>query len=349
MPVATHAAFRHVSTDEARESGAGMLLANTYHLMLRPGREVFERLGGVHGFMQWSGPVLTDSGGYQIFSLPEDRAITEKGAHFRSFHDNSRQLLSPETSIVMQQAMGAEVMMALDVCIHSTADERHTREAMARTHRWALRSLEARARNETGQALFGIVQGGVFPQLRDESAAFLTALPFHGFAVGGLAVGEGKEARESVTLHTAAQLPVDRPRYLMGVGTPLDLVEGVLRGIDLFDCIIPTKMAQQGYAYTWGGLVRITRQAHRLEEGPLDPECDCAVCSRYSRAYLQHLLWGKHALGARLLSLHNLRHYQLLMGRVRHAIRTGTFVPLYAELKARWAPRPRERERRQAS
>ncbi len=337
MPVATHANIRHVSADELREAGARVLLANTYHLMLRPGAEVFERFRGIHRFMSWDGLVLTDSGGFQIFSLPSDREITEKGAHFRSFIDNSRRLLSPETSIAMQQAIDSDIMMVLDVCIDSTTPEAGTREAMERTHRWALRSLQQKQKVDSGQALFAIVQGGVFPHLRTESAAFLTEHPFDGFAIGGLAVGETREELYSMTEHTAAKLPADKPRYLMGVGTPRDLVEAVRRGIDMFDCIIPTKMAQQGYAYTFSGLVRITRQAFRLSDEPLDAECDCPVCTLHPRGYLQHLVVGKHALGVRLLSIHNLHHYLILMRRMREAIRAGEFDALYRRIKEVWA------------
>ncbi len=341
MPVATHAAFRHLGMEEVWDTGARILLANTYHLMLRPGAEVFRKFGGIHSFMQWEGAVLTDSGGFQIFSLPEDRQITERGAQFRSFHDNSRQMLSPESSIAMQQAINAEIMMVLDVCIDSRTDEAGTREAMERTHRWALRSLEAKEKTPTGQALFGIVQGGVHSRLRDESAAFLTQHPFDGFAIGGLAVGETKEERETMTARVTGALPTDKPRYLMGVGTPMDLVEGVMRGVDMFDCIIPTKMAQQGYAYTFQGLVRITRMVYRLDDSPLDPACDCGVCKRYTRGYLQHLMRGKHHLGSRMLSVHNVRHFQLLMGRLREAILQGRYAQVYQELKATIAP-PRE-------
>ncbi len=341
MPVATHAAFRHLGMEEVWGTGARVLLANTYHLMLRPGAEVFRKFGGIHPFMQWDGAVLTDSGGFQIFSLPEDRLITEKGAHFRSFYDNSRQLLSPESSIAMQQAINSEIMMVLDVCIDSRTDEAGTREAMERTHRWALRSLKAKDKEATGQALFAIVQGGVHPHLRDESAAFLTQHPFDGFAIGGLAVGETKEERETMTARVTGSLPADKPRYLMGVGTPMDLVEAVMRGVDMFDCIIPTKMAQQGYAYTFQGLVRITRMVYRLDDSPLDPACDCHVCTKYTRGYLQHLMRGKHHVGSRMLSIHNVRHFQLLMGRLREAILQGRYAQVYRELKAAIAP-PKE-------
>ena len=338
MPVATHASFRHLGMEEVKTTGAKILLSNTYHLMLKPGIDVFRKFGGIHPFMKWDGAVLTDSGGFQIFSLPEDRLITEKGAHFRSFYDNSRQLLSPESSIAMQQAINAEIMMVLDVCIDSRTDEAGTREAMERTHRWALRSLAAKQQVDSGQALFAIVQGGVHPKLRDESAAFLTQHPFEGFAIGGLAVGETKEERETMTERVTASLPTDKPRYLMGVGTPMDLVEAVMRGVDMFDCIIPTKMAQQGYAYTFGGLVRITRMVYRLDDSPLDPACDCLICKRYTRGYLQHLMRGKHHLGSRMLSIHNVRHYQLLMGRLRAAILQGSYAQAYRELKAAIAP-----------
>jgi queuine tRNA-ribosyltransferase len=251
--------------------------------------------------------------------------VTERGARFRSFHDNSRQMLSPETSIAMQQAINSEIMMVLDVCIDARSDEPTAREAMERTHRWALRSLAARDAVDTGQALFAIVQGGVHPALRDASAAFLTAHPFDGFAIGGLAVGESKDDKDAITQRVTRLLPADRPRYLMGVGTPLDLLEGVRRGIDMFDCIIPTKMAQQGYAYTFSGLVRVTRQEYRLRDAPLDEGCDCTVCRRYSLGYLHHLMRGKHTLGSRFVSIHNLRHFQQVMALARQAILAGTF------------------------
>jgi queuine tRNA-ribosyltransferase len=332
MPVATHAEVRGMHTGEVWDTGARILLSNTYHLMLRPGAAAFRKLGGIHGMMRWEGGVLTDSGGYQIFSLEGSREITEKGALFRSIHDNSRQMLSPESSIAMQQDIGSDIMMVLDVCIASTTDENGTREAMERTHRWAVRSLAARDAVPSGQALFGIVQGGIFPALRRESAGFLTELPFEGFAVGGLAVGEGKEARNAMCALSTSLLPADKPRYLMGVGTPTDLLDGVRCGVDMFDCILPTKMAQQGYAYTFQGLLRNTRDVFRFDEAPLDDSCTCFVCARYSRGYLHHLLKGKHVLGPRLLAIHNVTHYQLLMGRIRQSILDGKFDELYREL-----------------
>jgi queuine tRNA-ribosyltransferase len=339
MPVATQAAFRHLSMEEAAAAGARVVLANTYHLMLQPGADVFRRMGGIHAFMQWQGPVLTDSGGFQIFSLANERQLTEKGAHFRSHHDNSRQLLSPETSIAMQQAIGSDIMMVLDVCIPSTSDVPTTRDAMERTHRWALRSLAARNAVPSGQALFAIVQGGMHHALREESAGFLTQHPFDGFAIGGLAVGEGKAEREAMTAHTTRLLPEEKPRYLMGVGTPLDLVEGVLNGVDMFDCIMPTKHAQQGYAHTFGeGLLLLSRPRYRLSTEPLDASCDCSTCARFSRGYIQHLLRGKDALGLRLLSVHNVRHYQVVMRRLRDAILEDTLEETCVRLRQELAP-----------
>jgi queuine tRNA-ribosyltransferase len=341
MPVATHAGFRHHAVDEVFASGARILLSNTYHLLLSPGPEVFEKLGGIHRFMNWKGGVLTDSGGYQIFSLSEDREITEQGAVFTNPRDNHRHALTPEISIATQKAIDSDIMMVLDVCIDSTSNELATREAMERTHRWALRSLRAHQARDTGQALFAIVQGGSFEKLRDESAAFLTAHPFDGFAIGGLAVGEARDVLYAMTAHTARLLPAERPRYLMGVGTPIDLVECVARGVDMFDCILPTKMSQQGYAYTFEGQLRLSKVEHRFSDAPLDKTCDCSTCRKYTRAYVQHQVSGGHALGTQLLGVHNLRHYQVLMQRLRAAIAAGTFEDEVKVLREQLAPRSR--------
>jgi queuine tRNA-ribosyltransferase len=338
MPVATHAHVRGLSTDEVAASGATICLANTYHLLLRPGVDVLERAGGLHRFMKWDGGILTDSGGFQIFSLPGFRQISEDGARFKSPYDNHPHLLSPETSIATQQAIGSDIMMVLDVCPPSTAPLPEIREAMERTHRWALRSLAARDAKATGQALFAIVQGGVDRTLRAESAGFLTGHPFDGFAIGGLAVGEPRELLYSVTAHTAPLLPRERPRYLMGVGTPIDLVECVNAGVDLFDCILPAKMAQQGYAYTFEGQLRVARSEFRLSDDPLDATCVCPVCQRYSRAYLRHLAQGGHQLTMRLLGIHNLWHYAALMRRMREAILAGRWEAELKELRERLTP-----------
>jgi queuine tRNA-ribosyltransferase len=322
MPVGTRATVTGLVPDELVALGAPILLANTYHLMLRPGPELFRRVGGIHALMKWPGPVLTDSGGYQIFSLPGDRTISEEGARFRSYIDARPHLLSPERSIEMQEAIGSDVMMVLDECIVSTSDETATRAAMERTHRWALRSLGAR----TGDAaLFAIVQGGLSPALRRESASFLTGHPFDGFAIGGLAVGDSRAQREEMTAFATELLPADRPRYLMGVGTPPDLLHAIGCGVDMFDCVLPTHLAWQGTAFASTGRVRITRGANRLSEEPLDAACACSTCRTFSRAYLHHLFKCSEPLGPRLLSIHNLHHYLQLMREARAAIEAGTY------------------------
>ena len=328
MDVGTWAAVTGCTPRELDEVGAQVVLGNTYHLMLRPGPEALRRLGGMHRFMRWNGPILTDSGGFQIFSLENDRTITEQGARFKAYTDQQMHLLSPERSIEVQTAIGSDIMMVLDVCIDSRSDEAAVRDAMARTHRWALRSLAART---TEQALFAIVQGGVVPGMRDESAAFLTEHPFDGFAIGGLAVGDTREDRERITEHTAAILPANKPRYLMGVGTPPDLLRAIGAGVDMFDCILPTKLAWQGFAFTGTGRVRITRQAYELSEAPIDAACTCSTCNTFTRAYVHHLFKCNETLGPRLLSIHNLHHYHRLMADARHAIDQGS----YAEFAAR--------------
>ena len=334
MPVATRASFRHISMDDARSTSAKIILSNTYHLLDAPGPEVFERFGDIHRFMGWSGAVLTDSGGYQIFSLPGERSISQRGAHFR-LPSGRRHLLTPESSIAVQQAIGSDIMMALDVCVDSTSDELRTREAMATTHAWAVRSLEAHAIRQQGQALFGIVQGGVHAALREESVRAISGLPFDGFAIGGLAVGETRTERESMTALCTALLPAHKPRYLMGVGTPLDLVEAVQRGVDMFDCILPTKMAQQGWAYTFQGVLETMRPAMQHAQGPLEPGCSCLACQSQPLGYIHHLLRVGNAQGVRWLAIHNIHHLQTLMSRLRRAILAGGFQSLYDELSVR--------------
>lgn len=324
MPVGTRATVTGLDPGDLARVGAKIILGNTYHLMLRPGPDTFRRVGGVHSFMGWTGPVLTDSGGYQIFSLSEDRVVSEEGARFRSYVDQRTHLLSPERSIEIQTAIGSDIMMALDVCIDSSSDAEATRAAMERTHRWALRSLAARTNPE--QALFGIVQGGVVPELRRESAEFLAQQPFDGFAIGGLAVGDTRAERERITAFAAELLPKDRPRYLMGVGTPPDLLEAMLSGIDMFDCVLPTHLAWQGTAFTSTGRVKVTRGVYADSDVPLDASCACNACQSVSRAYLHHLFKCSEPLGPRLLSLHNLQHYLTLMSEARAAIEKGELV-----------------------
>jgi queuine tRNA-ribosyltransferase len=331
MPVATRASFRHISMDDARSTNAKIILSNTYHLLDAPGPDVFASFGDIHRFMGWQGAVLTDSGGYQIFSLPGERSINPRGAQFR-LPSGRKYLLTPESSIEMQQAIGSDIMMVLDVCVESTSDEQRTRDAMATTHAWAARSLEAHMRTRRGQALFGIVQGGVHAALREQSAREITALPFDGFAIGGLAVGETRSERESMTALCTALLPRDKPRYLMGVGTPLDLVEAVHRGVDLFDCILPTKMAQQGYAYTFRGVLEAMRPAMQHAQGPLEPGCTCLACRSQPLGYIHHLLRVGNVQGVRWIAIHNIHHTQLLMARLRRAILEDSWDALYVEL-----------------
>jgi queuine tRNA-ribosyltransferase len=324
MPVGTRATVTGLDPEDLRRLSPPILLANTYHLMLRPGAELFRRVGGIHTFMGWPGPVLTDSGGYQIFSLPGDRTLTEEGARFLSYIDGRPHLLSPERSIEVQSAIGSDIMMVLDECLPSTADPASIRAALERTHRWALRSLRAPRRE--GAALFAIVQGGLDLEMRRQSADFLTAHPFDGFAIGGLAVGDTRAQREEVTAFTAALLPVDRPRYMMGVGTPPDLLAAIGLGVDMFDCVLPTHLAWQGTAFTATGRVRISRGAYRTDDGPLDATCTCSTCRGFSRAYLHHLVKCSEPLGPRLLSIHNLHHYLTLMREARAAIQAGDYA-----------------------
>ena len=332
MPVGTQATVKGQLTQSLEDAGSQILLANTYHLLLRPGPEVFRKLGGIHGFMSWKNSVLTDSGGFQIFSLPHSRSMTEEGAAFQSHIDGRTILLSPELSIETQKAIGSDIMMALDQCIPSTADETTARAALGITHRWAARSLAARG--DSTQALFAIVQGALFPELRRESAAGLCEMPFDGYAIGGLAVGESRSERQDTCELTTQLLPHDRPRYLMGVGTPLDLLEAVHRGVDMFDCIIPTQVAQRGAAFTSRGFLQLRRGVYKFSEDKLDPLCNCPTCARYSRAYLHHLTKCGEHLGWQLLGQHNLYFYHQLMREIRQSIFEDRFLDLYREKRA---------------
>ncbi len=327
MPVATQAALRSVELTVAESLKYPVLLANTYHLLIRPGPDVLRQAGGIHSFMRWNGGVLTDSGGYQIFSLSKQLALSEEGAVFRSYTDGRRIKLTPELSIEVQGIIGSDIMMVLDHCIPSTSSEAQTRAALELTTRWAKRSLIARG--ESPQALFGIVQGACYQHLRRESAEQITALPFDGYALGGLAVGESKVEREDTTEYAAKLLPADKPRYLMGVGTPIDLLEAVRRGVDMFDCILPTAFAVQGVCFTSRGKIDLRRGVYRLSQEPLDPLCSCTTCTRFTRAYLQHLVQVKEPVSAQLLSVHNLHFYRMLMLRMREAIMQGSFRALY--------------------
>jgi queuine tRNA-ribosyltransferase len=327
MPVGTQATVKAQTVESLKLTGTRVLLANAYHLLLRPGPQVFRQFGGIHRFMNWDGPVLTDSGGFQIFSLPNSRAMTEDGARFHSYVDGKSHLLSPESSIAMQQAIGSDIMMVLDQCIPATASYAHAEAAMELTHRWAERSL--RARGDSPQALFGIVQGACHHDLRKKSAAFLRKLPFDGLAIGGLAVGETHGERYEMTDLVTDQLPDNLPRYLMGVGTPIDLLESVHRGVDMFDCIIPSRLARQGVAFTSHGKLQLRRSVYKFLEDPVDTQCDCQTCQQYSRAYLHHLVKADEFLGWHLLGIHNLTFYHRLMREMRDSILRDDFLSYY--------------------
>ena len=335
MPVGTQATVKGLTVETLEALGARMLLANTYHLMLRPGAEVFERLGGIHKFMNWKGSVLTDSGGFQIFSLPNSRKITEQGAQFKSYVDGKLHLLSPEESIRVQKAIGSDIMMVLDVCIPSTSEHAQAEAAMERTHRWAKRSLDARG--DSPQSCFGIVQSACFEDLRKRSVEYLATLPFDGFSIGGLAVGETKAQREDFTELTASLLPKDLPRYLMGVGTPLDILEAVHRGVDMFDCIIPSALAKRGTVFTTRGKFQLRRSVYKFSEERLDPACSCGTCTNYSRAYLHHLTKAEEYLGWKLLSCHNFHFYHQMMNDIRASILNDTFASYYRQSREAWS------------
>jgi queuine tRNA-ribosyltransferase len=327
MPVGTQATVRGMRREDLERINAPILLANTYHLLLRPGPEVFQHFGGIHQFTGWKRSFLTDSGGFQVFSLAESTSKTEQGITFKSHLDSQAILLTPERSIQMQRAINSDIMMVLDECIAGTSTHEVAAKAMELTHRWALRSLAAR--EDSKQAMFGIVQGACFEDLREQSASFLREQAFDGFAIGGLAVGESKEEREHFTALTTRRLPPNLPRYLMGVGTPLDILEAVHRGVDMFDCIIPTAHAQHGTAFTHRGLIRIMRGAYRFDDSPLDASCACSTCQQYPKAYIHHLMKAKESLGWWLLSYHNLHFYQDLTREIREQIISGRFAEYY--------------------
>ena len=329
MPVGTHASVRSQSREDLLTAGAQVLLANTYHLLLRPGVEIFQQFGGIHNFMQWPKSVLTDSGGFQIFCLPNSRVMREEGAVFKSYVDNSTICLSPEKSIETQKFIGSDIMMVLDQCVPSTVEKSIAKTAMDLTHRWALRSLAARG--ESPQSLFGIVQGACYEDLRIESAKVIREMPFDGYAIGGLAVGESKSEREDCTATVTDLLPQDRPRYLMGVGTPIDLLEAVHRGVDMFDCILPSSLAQQGVTFTTLGKRDLRRGIYRTMEGPLDPGCTCYTCQTYSLAYLYHINRVRDTRAWQLLAIHNIHFYMTLTRQMREHILADTWMDFYNE------------------
>ncbi len=343
MPVGTVATVKALYPEQVRDAGADILLGNTYHLMLRPGAERVAKLGGLHKFMRWDKPILTDSGGFQVMSLSKIRKITEEGAMFQSHLDGSRHMLTPERSIEIQSLLGADIQMQFDECIQLPAERREVQRAMELSLRWAERSRRAfeaqRASGAVtaGQASFGIVQGGIDPELRRRSAEALVGVGFEGYAVGGLAVGEGHELMLATLDATLPFLPHDKPRYLMGVGTPLDLIESVRRGVDMFDCVLPTRNGRHGLAYTWNGTVNLRNAYHAEDSAPLDPESSCPAARDYSRAYLHHLIRSGEYLGAMILSWVNTVFYQDLMAAMRAAIEERRFAAWAEETKARIA------------
>ncbi len=324
MPVGTYGTVKGMTPEEVRATGADILLGNTFHLWLRPGEEIMRKHGDLHDFMNWQRPILTDSGGFQVFSLGDIRKITEEGVHFRSPINGEKIFMDAEKSMQIQYSLGSDVVMIFDECTPYPATHDEARKSMQMSLRWAKRSRDEFDRLENPNSLFGIIQGSVYEDLRDESLKGLLEIGFDGYAVGGLAVGEPKADMHRVLEHVCPQIPTDKPRYLMGVGKPEDLVEGVRRGIDMFDCVMPTRNARNGHLFVTEGVIKIRNAPHRDDTSPLDPECDCYTCKNYSRAYLYHLDRCNEILGARLNTIHNLRYYQRLMEGLRGAIETGT-------------------------
>jgi queuine tRNA-ribosyltransferase len=330
MPVGTAATVKAMRPESVAETGAQIILANTYHLMLRPGAERIERLGGLHEFMNWKGPILTDSGGFQVMSLSELRKITEKGVTFRSHIDGSKHELTPERSMDIQRMLDADITMAFDECTPFPVTPEQVEESMQLSMRWAARSKDAFVERD-GYGLFGIVQGGVHKELREQSADALKTIDFDGYAIGGLAVGEGQEAMFDVLDYAPGLLPQDKPRYLMGVGKPDDLVGAVMRGVDMFDCVLPTRSGRTSQAFTRFGAVNLRNARHNEDSRPLDDQCTCPACKDYSRAYLHHLVKTGEILGAMLLTWHNLHYYQQLMAGLREAIGKGELQAFAAD------------------
>ncbi len=321
MPVGTYGTVKAMSPDELKALGAQIVLGNTFHLWLRPGLDVIAAHGGLHRFMGWNGPILTDSGGFQVFSLGAMRKISEEGARFQSPINGDKLMLTPEESMRIQRVLNSDIVMIFDECTPYPADHQQAADSMRLSLRWAERSKKEHEGNPN--ALFGIVQGGMFEDLRDESLAGLANLEFDGYAIGGLSVGEPKEDMRRILAHTAPRLPSDKPRYLMGVGTPEDIVEAVCAGIDMFDCVMPTRNARNGWLFTRNGDIKLRNARYRDDTRPLDPTCDCHTCRNFSRSYLHHLQKVNEILGARLNTLHNLFYYQTLMRELREAIVAG--------------------------
>ncbi|MBN9557444.1 MAG: tRNA guanosine(34) transglycosylase Tgt [Alphaproteobacteria bacterium] len=336
MPVGTAATVKAMLPQSVRETGADVLLGNTYHLMLRPGAERIAKLGGLHTFMGWERPILTDSGGFQVMSLAGLRKISEEGVRFQSHIDGAREFLTPERAMEIQRLLGSDIQMVLDECPAYPAGEAEIEKSLALSMRWAKRSRAAFG-DQPGRACFGIVQGGVYPHLRQRSVHELMAIGFDGYALGGLAVGEAQAQMFDVLEATTPYMPVDRPRYLMGVGKPDDIVGAVLRGVDMFDCVLPTRSGRNGQAFTRGGPLNLRNAAHAEDLGPLDPDCACPACRGFSRAYLHHVVKAGEIIAAMLLTWHNLTYYQDLMAGMRAAIAGGTAAAFAARVAAAYA------------
>lgn len=332
MPVGTYGAVKSLSPVELKEMGAEIILGNTFHLWLRPGTEIIKKHGSLHGFNGWDKPILTDSGGFQVFSLGKMRKLTEEGVTFKSPINSSKVFLSPEISMQVQRDLGSDIVMCFDECTPYPATEKEAKESMELSMRWAKRSKEAHGDNPS--ALFGIIQGGMYEHLRDESLAKLKEIDFDGFAIGGLSVGEPKEDMIRILDHTAHQMPEDKPRYLMGVGTPKDLVEAVYRGVDMFDCVMPSRNARNGHIFTSEGVIKIRNSKYKDDTSPLDPNCDCYTCKNFTKSYLHHLDKTKEILGSRLNTIHNLTFYQNLMKSIRKALDEGRFSEFRKEFLA---------------
>lgn len=334
MPVGTQATVKAMTPEELKDIGAQIILSNTYHLFLRPGHELIAEAGGLHKFMHWDRPILTDSGGYQVFSLGDLRKISEEGVNFRSHLDGSSLFLGPETAMEIQMALGSDIAMAFDECTPYPSTYEYARNSLERTSRWAERCL--RAHHSRDQAVFGIVQGGMYQDLREQSARELTALDFPGYSIGGLSVGEPKAMMYEVLDYTVPLLPREKPRYLMGVGSPDCLIEGVIRGIDMFDCVLPTRIARNGTVMTSRGKLVIRNAEHTRDMRPLDPECDCYACKHFSRAYIRHLFKADEILGLRLTTVHNLHFLLKLMENIRLAIRQDNLLEFREEFFVRY-------------
>ena len=330
MPVGTQATVKSMTPEELKEIGSQIILSNTYHLYLRPGHELVKKAGGLHEFMHWDKPILTDSGGFQVFSLGPLRKISEEGVEFRSHLDGSKHFLTPEKAMEIQNALGSDIMMAFDECAPYPASREYVKNSLERTTRWLERCKEAH-KNPEKQALFGIIQGGMYKDLREQSAKEITAIDLPGYAIGGLSVGEPKPMMYDILEHTTPFMPVDKPRYLMGVGSPDDLIEGVIRGVDMFDCVLPTRIARNGTAMTSQGKVVVRNATYAEDFTPLDPECDCYTCRNYTKAYIRHMIKTNEMLGARLITTHNLHFLLKLMENIRQAIREDRLLDFREE------------------